>query len=767
MADLLQPDAQQAIAFLLWLNPEAPLYLEAHESAGGAKPKTKECPAHAAEAVAQRFVAANNSDELRRNLYFVPNAELMSGGRAKANVSASRFLWVDLDCKDYPGTETEQSDRILGLLSEDKLRPRGVPRPTAFWFTGGGYQAIWRMTEPVSVEDAEAQNRALLVAFQGGPGTFDAGRLLRLPGTVNWLSDRKRAAGREPANALLLDPVPLGATPVSYSLSDFRLRLDKSGGLPTQAQGRAVVDVEGIQPLPLPDDLGEVVPLDPVWAEVIVTGRNPPDKNYPSRSELVFAVTVWLVANDVQPGHVVSILISADHGIGAHVREQPNPLRYAKRQVARAMEAVAVKDKGWPKVSQYGHPISHAPENVRFALATLGIDVKRNLFEQTDEIIGHNFDTRDAGDISEMLCSIFQRELHFNCNVAAIRRELLTLAHERAYHPVIDYLDGLVWDGVPRLDTWLRDYCEADDTELNREFGAKFLIAGVRRIKEPGVKFDTMLVLEGRQGVGKSRLAARLAVRREWFCGSLNLNADAKTKAELVARAWIVECQELDGARKATLDAIKSFLATQHDVYRPAYARNAASYPRHCVIIGTTNEDAYLRDQSGNRRYWPVRVGSIDIDRFGEDVDQLWAEAAMREQAGELIVLSPHLREAANALQSSRMIEDPIGTVLEDEFGGRTGRVSMESVKFLLGYEAGRMSAGESQRIHGAMTALGWDYGVHRLQNLGRSERSPRKGFARGTSNEQKTEWIAKRGEGGIPILVLADGSNADGDSPF
>ncbi len=158
------------------------------------------------------------------------------------------------------------------MLSEDKLRPTGVPKPTAFWFTGGGYQAIWRMSEPVSVEDAEAHNRALLVAFQGGPGTFDAGRLLRLPGTVNWLSDRKRAAGREPANALLLDPVPLGAAPVSYSLSDFRLRVDKGNAMPTQTQGRAVLDVEGIQPLPLPDDLGEVIPLDPVWAEVIVTG---------------------------------------------------------------------------------------------------------------------------------------------------------------------------------------------------------------------------------------------------------------------------------------------------------------------------------------------------------------------------------------------------------------------------------------------------------------------------------------------------------------
>lgn len=766
MANRLHPDASQAIAFLLWLNPQAPLHLEAHESADGAKPRPKDYPVHAADA-AQRFVAANNDDERRRNLYFLPNAELMSGGRAKANISGSRFLWVDLDCKDYSGSDTEQSDRILGLLSDDKLRPAGVPKPTAFWFTGGGYQAIWRMNEPVSVEDAEAFNRALLVAFQGGPGPIDAGRLLRLPGSVNWLSDRKRAAGREPAKAFLMDPVSFGATPVSYALADFRLSLSKGKALTTQGQGREAIDLDSLQPLPLPDDLGEVVPLDEVWAKVIVTGTNPPDKAYPSRSELVFATTVWLLANDAQPGHVVSILASADYGISAHVRDQPNPLRYAMRQVARAMEAIAVKGKGWPRLTQYGQPVSHAPENVRFALATLGIDVKRNLFDQCDEITGYSFDGRDTGDIAEMLCSIFERDLQFRCNVAAIRRELITLAHERAYHPVIDYLDGLVWDGVPRLDTWLRDYCEADDTDLNREFGAKFLIAGVRRIKQPGVKFDTMLVLEGRQGVGKSRLAARLAVRNEWFCGSLNLNADAKTKAELVSRAWIVECQELDGARKATLDAIKSFLATQFDVYRPAYARNAGSHPRHCVIIGTTNEDAYLRDQSGNRRYWPVRVGTIDIDRFGRDVDQLWAEAAGREQAGESIVLSSHLRKTADELQTSRMIEDPIGIVLEGAFGERTGRVSMESVKLLLGYEAGRMTASESQRIRGAMTTLGWEYGVHRLHDLGRSERTQRKGFARGASDEQKAEWIAKRIETGVIILVRVNGDRADDGSPF
>ena len=164
----------------------------------------------------------------------------------------------------------------------------------------------------------------------------------------------------------------------------------------------------------------------------------------------------------------------------------------------------------------------------------------------------------------------------------------IAVAHDQAYHPVIDYLDGLAWDGTPRIDTWLRDYCGAEDTELNRAFGAKLLIAGVRRIKQPGVKFDTMLVLEGPQGAGKSGLAERLAVRKEWFCGNLDLKSDDKTKAELLARAWIVECQELDGMNHTTSQSLKKFLSTDTDNYRKAYGHDARGYRRHCIIIGTT-----------------------------------------------------------------------------------------------------------------------------------------------------------------------------------
>lgn len=347
-----------------------------------------------------------------------------------------------------------------------------------------------------------------------------------------------------------------------------------------------------------------------------------------------------------------------------------------------------------------------------------------------------------------------------------IRRELLAIAHEQQYHPVDDYLNGLVWDGIARIDSWLTAYCGAEDSELNAEFGSKLLIAGVRRIKKPGVKFDTMLVLEGDQGVGKSQIAQRLAIREEWFCGSLDLKSDEKTKAEMLARIWVAECQELDGMNKTTSQNLKKFLSTSVDMFRPAYARNAAEFRRHCIILGTTNDGKYLRDLTGNRRIWPVSVGQIDLKRFGEDVDQLWAEAVVREAAGEAITLSPHLWGAASKVQNQRMVEDAFGEVLEDAFGETKGRVSMDSVKLLLGLNTARMSTMDKQRINAAMERLGWQSGTHRLHDLGEREKGPRKGFVRGNAEERKTEFIARRIDSGITVICRLDRHN-DGEVPF
>jgi hypothetical protein len=230
----------------------------------------------------------------------------------------------------------------LAIL-DDKERPKGIPLPSAVWFTGGGYQAVWRLTEPMMIEQAEDLNRALLVTLQGGAGTHDPSRLLRLPWTVNWLNDKKRIDGRKPALAFVMEPVKFSASPASYAPDDFKPRGLKKSAAPEIAQGKSVNQAV-LEPLQLPDDLSEILPSDPDWIESIATGINPPSKDYQSRSELVFAASIWMLSHNVKPGHVVSILTSTDFGISAHVLEKPNPLRYAQRQVQSAMEHLTEGD---------------------------------------------------------------------------------------------------------------------------------------------------------------------------------------------------------------------------------------------------------------------------------------------------------------------------------------------------------------------------------------------------------------------------------------
>lgn len=756
MAHNLKPNPTRAIEFLRWLNPEASFYLESMANKGKASPKAQVFGLSEHEQ-AVAFVASGNSDDTQRNMYFLANAEFLEGARKKENLSAVRFLHVDLDYKDFPGDEGEIADYVMDILYDDKKRPNGIPMPSAIWFTGGGCQAVWKLDEPLSVEKAEELNKALLFILQGGMGTHNADRLLRLPWTMNWLNDKKRADGREPALSWAFEPMDLTKPPRTYSVSDFRVKLPKEVAKTSGKLSTVVAPVVEIEPLPLPDHLYEVLPPEPDWAEAIMTGNNPPGKTYPSRSELVFAAIIWMLGKGMQPGHVLAIIVSPDVGISAHVLENPNPLAYAHRQVVRAMATIEVRSSGWPIRDDDDRPIRNFPQNIRYALAVLGVDARRNTFTQTDEFCGYGLDGRDLNDIVEILSSAFLRDLDFIATPAHIKRELLSIAHEQKYHPVEDYLDGIVWDGTPRIDKWLANYCGAEDNELNAEFGSKLLIAGVRRIKKPGVKFDTMLVLEGAQGAGKSQIAQRLAIRDEWFCGSLDLKSDDKTKAEMMSRAWVVECQELDGMNKTTGQSLKKFLSTAVDVFRPAYARAASEFRRHCIILGTTNELAYLRDLTGNRRIWPVTVGKIDLKQFSSNVDQLWAEAVVREEAGESITLSQHLWAAASEVQGQRMVEDAYADVLGDAFGEVKGRVSMDSIKLLLGLDTARMTPVDARRIKAVMAGLGWDYGTHRLYDLAKRNRAQRKGFARGDTGERKAEFMAQRMASGVVVIVPLD----------
>ena len=203
-------------------------------------------------------------------------------------------------------------------------------------------------------------------------------------------------------------------------------------------------------------------------------------------------------------------------------------------------------------------------------------------------------------------------------------------------HPVREYLVSLKWDGVARADTIFIDYLGAEDTEYTRTVTRKALIGAVARIMQPGCKHDHILVLVGPQGCRKSTTLAKLGT--SWFSDSF-YTVQGKEAYEQIQGFWLIEMGEMAATRKAELESIKQFVSKQSDSYRAAYAKRTQEHPRQCAFFGTTNDDEFLRDATGGRRFWPVTVtdkGRETGDYFtAEIVDQVWAEIVMRYSAGE------------------------------------------------------------------------------------------------------------------------------------
>ena len=239
---------------------------------------------------------------------------------------------------------------------------------------------------------------------------------------------------------------------------------------------------------------------------------------------------------------------------------------------------------------------------------------------------------------------------------------------ENSFHPIKKYLNSLEWDGVERLDTLLIDYLGAQDTEYVRAVTRKMFAAAVARIYRPGTKFDNMLIITGAQGIGKSTLLSKMG--KAWFSDSIEELKGKDTTEGLLGR-WIIEISELDAMKKSEVETIKKFLSKTTDIFRIAYGRRSDEYKRQCVFFGTTNSDDFLKDRTGNRRFWPVdtKHGIIIKDVFKDldnEVDLLWAEAKARYEAGEELFLSGELAKAAEAEQEAHMEVDPrIGQIEE------------------------------------------------------------------------------------------------------
>lgn len=254
----------------------------------------------------------------------------------------------------------------------------------------------------------------------------------------------------------------------------------------------------------------------------------------------------------------------------------------------------------------------------------------------------------------------FHRAHGFNVRSAALA--LGAAARAASFHPVRSYLRGLVWDGKVRLRSLLSGYFGAPDTEYTAEVGARWAVSAVARVMRPGCQADSMLIIEGNQGKGKSTGLEALA-GKDWFADT-PLDLKSKNDAYQALRGkWIYEIAELDAFRGQDITRIKTFISARVDNYRASYGRRNRDYPRQTIFAGSTNEDHYLQDRTGNRRFWPVKAeGEIRVDDISRDRDQLWAEALVRFEQGLPWHIDSHaLREAAEEQQESRMMigEDP------------------------------------------------------------------------------------------------------------
>lgn len=247
---------------------------------------------------------------------------------------------------------------------------------------------------------------------------------------------------------------------------------------------------------------------------------------------------------------------------------------------------------------------------------------------------------------------------------------LTAVLTRHSYHPIRDYLNGLTWDGVPRLDRIIIDYMGAEDSELNRAMSRKHFVAAVARVFNPGCKYDYCLIMSGAEGIGKSTLLRVMGGR--WFNDSIT-TLEGKEGMEQLRRAWVVELGELSSIKRSDVEQVKAHLSKQVDIYRAAYARRVLEHPRQCVFCGTTNEALFLKGDTGNRRFWVIPVVA-ELRKYKDwseairrDRDQLWAEAVHYYKQGEPLYLSEELEAQAKQRQQNFNDDndDPIVAMLD------------------------------------------------------------------------------------------------------
>jgi hypothetical protein len=377
-----------------------------------------------------------------------------------------------------------------------------------------------------------------------------------------------------------------------------------------------------------------------------------------------------------------------------------------------------VTAKGW-EANAAGCPVKNSLRNARMGLVHLRVRARHNLVSNVSEVLwGGKWQRKTDDLVNEVEIKIMDAS-GADPGDKQVSKALDEIAKcIGPFNPIRDYLSKLSWDGEPRLDTWLMYYCGAKDSELYRFFGSTVLIAAVRRaINDRYVPFDNMLVLIGEQDLGKSAIVRKLGLGNApdgYYKKQSIIWSDPRSATEVLRGCWFYEWADLSGHSRVDDNHIKSLLSSPTDEARLAYRRDTEAHIRRTIFIGTTNEDTFVKDQTGARRYWPVQMGTTRflLDEFDNAIPQLYAEAVVRERTGVSLEVPAHLSNTAKEAQSKRTELPRLYDALLPVCGLKTlvdEYISTASIK-------ARWLPGErptpwlDRDIKEAMTKLGWTY---------------------------------------------------------
>jgi predicted P-loop ATPase len=299
-----------------------------------------------------------------------------------------------------------------------------------------------------------------------------------------------------------------------------------------------------------------------------------------------------------------------------------------------------------------------------------------------------------------------------------VRRVVDLAARRNSFHPVIDYLMSLPpWDGVKRIETWLIDYCqvESSDEAPNRfamAAGEKFLISAVARVMQPGCKVDTLLVLEGAQGIGKSTVP-RILAGENWFTDQLSEMGSKDCSMQLRGK-WIIELSELDALNRVETARAKAFFSQQTERFRLPYGHRLVEIKRQCIFIGTTNSDTWLKDETGGRRFWPVRCRRpLDLDGLRRDRDQIWAESLLAFNSGhgwwldDSAIIARATEEQRGRFEDDPWQDEVIKFAEQDADGD--GSITIARILSRIGVELQNQDQAKRNRVARCLKSAGWE----------------------------------------------------------